>query len=43
MLQVNNQAPDFSLPSDAGSKIGLKDFTGQTIVFYVFPKADTPG
>jgi peroxiredoxin Q/BCP len=43
MLQVNDQAPDFSLSTDSSSKLSLKDFTGQTIVLYFFPKADTPG
>ena len=43
MLNVGDKAPDFSLPSDAGENIGLKDFTGHTLILYFFPKADTPG
>jgi peroxiredoxin Q/BCP len=43
MLNVGDQAPDFSLPSDSGSKASLQDFKGQTLVLYFFPKADTPG
>ena len=43
MLNVGDKAPDFSLPSDAGEKIGLKDFRGKNLVLYFFPKADTPG
>ncbi len=43
MLNVGDQAPDFSLLSDSGSTISLKDFRGRTLVLYFFPKADTPG
>ena len=43
MLNVGDQAPDFSLPSDSGSKLGLKDYAGKKVVLYFFPKADTPG
>jgi peroxiredoxin Q/BCP len=43
MLEVGDKAPDFSLPSHAGSQVGLKDFKGKTLVLYFFPKADTPG
>jgi len=43
MLNVGDQAADFSLMSDSGKKLSLKDFTGGTLVLYFFPKADTPG
>jgi thioredoxin-dependent peroxiredoxin len=43
MLNVGDPAPDFRLPSDAGTEIGLKDFRGNPLVLYFFPKADTPG
>jgi thioredoxin-dependent peroxiredoxin len=43
MLNVGDKAPDFTLDSDSGAKLGLKDFRGQTLVLYFFPKADTPG
>jgi hypothetical protein len=43
MLNVGDQAPDFSLPSDSGGKVSLGDFRGKTVVLYFFPKADTPG
>ena len=43
MLNVGDKAPDFSVPSDTGEKIGLEDFKGKTLVLYFFPKADTPG
>jgi peroxiredoxin Q/BCP len=43
MLEVGDRAPDFSLPSDSGAEVSLKDFKGHTLVLYFFPKADTPG
>ena len=43
MLNVGDKAPDFSLPSDSGTNVSLKDFKGQTLILYFFPKADTPG
>jgi peroxiredoxin Q/BCP len=43
MLKVGEKAPDFSLPSDSGATVSLKDFKGKTLVLYFFPKADTPG
>lgn len=43
MLNVGDQAPDFSLPSDSGNKLSLKSLLTKTLVLYFFPKADTPG
>jgi len=43
MLKVDDIAPDFSLPSDSGDELSLKDFKGHPLVLYFFPKADTPG
>jgi peroxiredoxin Q/BCP len=43
MLNVGDRAPDFSLPSDSGADVSLKDFSGHTLILYFFPKADTPG
>ena len=43
MLKVGDEAPDFSLPSDSGAEVSLKDFKGHTLILYFFPKADTPG
>jgi peroxiredoxin Q/BCP len=43
MLSVGDKAPDFSLVSDSGKNVSLKDFSGGTLVLYFFPKADTPG
>jgi thioredoxin-dependent peroxiredoxin len=42
-MEVNDKAPDFILPNEEGQKIALKDFKGETVVLFFFPKADTPG
>jgi thioredoxin-dependent peroxiredoxin len=43
MLNIGDKAPEFSLPSDSGADITLKDFRAKSLVLYFFPKADTPG
>lgn len=43
MLKLGDKAPDFCLDSDSGKQLCLKDFKGQKLVLYFFPKADTPG
>ena len=37
------KAPAFTLPSDGGGKVSLKEFKGRNLVLYFYPKADTPG
>jgi peroxiredoxin Q/BCP len=41
--QAGQPAPDFSLPSQDGTQIGLKDFRGKWVVLYFYPKDNTPG
>ena len=43
VLQTGSTAPNFELPSDTGNTISLKDFAGQKVVLYFYPKDDTPG
>jgi thioredoxin-dependent peroxiredoxin len=43
MLKIGQKAPDFTLKSDAGSEVSLKDFKGKRVVLFFFPKANTPG
>jgi peroxiredoxin Q/BCP len=43
MLKPGAKAPAFSLPSDGGDTISLKDFKGKTVVLYFYPKDDTSG
>jgi peroxiredoxin Q/BCP len=40
---VGSNAPDFSLPSQEGSSVSLKDYRGKWIVLYFYPKDQTPG
>jgi peroxiredoxin Q/BCP len=43
MLKVGEQAPDFSLPEDSNRTLNLKDYRGQHVVLFFFPRANTPG
>lgn len=36
-------APDFTLPSQEGTSVSLKDFRGKWVVLYFYPKDQTPG
>jgi peroxiredoxin Q/BCP len=38
-----DKAPDFALANQAGKTVGIKDFKGQPIVLYFYPKDNTPG
>ena len=42
-IKVGNPVPDFTLPTDGGKKISLKDLKGKNVVLYFYPKDDTPG
>ncbi len=42
-LEVGDKAPDFSLPTDGGGKVSLKELRGKTVVLYFYPRDDTPG
>ncbi len=42
-LETGNKAPDFSLPTDGGGTLSLKDLAGKAVVLYFYPKDDTPG
>ena len=43
MLQIGDNAPDFTALADSGEKIRLKDFRGKKVILYFYPKDDTPG
>ncbi len=43
MLDVGKKAPDFSLLNQDEKKISLKDYLGQKVVLYFYPKDDTSG
>jgi len=36
-------APDFTLPSQEGTFVSLKDYRGKWVVLYFYPKDQTPG
>ena len=38
-----SKAPDFSLETDGGGKVRLRDLKGRAVVLYVYPKDDTSG
>ncbi len=40
---VGTKAPGFTLPSQEGKQISLKDFQGKWVVLYFYPKDQTPG
>jgi len=40
---VGSNAPDFSLPSQEGSPVSLKDYRGKWVVLYFYPKDLTTG
>jgi peroxiredoxin Q/BCP len=42
-LAAGDKAPAFSLPDQDGTTVSLKDFAGQQVVIYFYPKDDTPG
>src|SRR5215216_4472437 len=43
MIEIGQQAPDFTLPDQDGAPVTLSDFRGSPVVLYFYPKADTPG
>ncbi len=42
-LSPGDRAPRFTLPDQDGHKVSLKDFGGQRVVVYFYPRDDTPG
>ncbi len=41
--QQGTAAPDFTLPSQEGTSVSLKDYRGKWVVLYFYPKDQTPG
>jgi peroxiredoxin Q/BCP len=41
MLKVGAKAPAFTLPTDGGRRIALKELKGKPVVLYFYPKDDT--
>ncbi|MBW4494559.1 MAG: peroxiredoxin [Oscillatoria princeps RMCB-10] len=43
-VKIGDTAPDFTMPSQSGEPVSLKDFRGKkAVVLYFYPKDDTPG
>jgi thioredoxin-dependent peroxiredoxin len=42
-IEEGKAAPSFSLSDAQGNKVELKDFKGQDVILYFYPKDDTPG
>ena len=42
-LAPGDPAPDFTLPTDTGDSLALKDLRGRKVVLYAYPAAMTPG
>ncbi len=43
MVQEGKKAPDFKLLNQDGEPVALAQFKGQPVVFYFYPRANTPG
>jgi len=42
-IEEGKAAPAFALKDQEGRKVALKDFKGQDVIVYFYPKDDTPG
>ena len=44
-MNVNegDKAPEFTMPTDGGGSVSLKDMKGKAVVLYFYPKDSTPG
>lgn len=43
MLDVGDEAPEFTLDNQDGEPVSLSDYLGQPVVVYFYPRADTEG
>jgi len=43
MLKEGDAAPDFAISDQSGKQRSLKDYAGQNLLLWWYPKADTPG
>ena len=43
MISAGDQAPEFTLESDAGEQVSLSGLRGKPVVLYFYPKDDTTG
>jgi peroxiredoxin Q/BCP len=43
MLKIGVKAPAFRVKSDEDKPVALKDFAGQRVLLFFYPKANTSG
>lgn len=43
MLSIGSNAPEFQLSDQDGETVNIKDFEGQKVLLWFYPKASTPG
>ncbi|MEK6688859.1 MAG: thioredoxin-dependent thiol peroxidase [Gemmatimonadota bacterium] len=43
VLELGTKAPSFTLQTDEGASVSLRDYRGRKVVLYFYPKDDTPG
>lgn len=43
LVDIGETAPDFTLLSDEGKEVSLRDYLGKKVVLYFYPKDGTPG
>ena len=43
MLSIGSNAPEFQLSDQDGKTVNIKDFVGQKVLLWFYPKASTPG
>ena len=43
VIDVGQQAPAFELTNQDGTTVNLATFSGQNVLLWWYPKADTPG
>ena len=43
MLDINQKAPNFTLPDQDGHLHTLSDYLGKKVILYFYPKDNTPG
>ncbi len=43
VMDINQKAPDFTLPDENGETVSLSSFKGKPIVLFFYPRANTPG
>jgi peroxiredoxin Q/BCP len=42
-IEVGKKAPAFTLPDSDGNKVSLKDYMGEKVILYFYPKDNTSG